>query len=71
MPIDYSKLKGKIVEILGSQRAFAKVMGMSERSCSLKITGQRAFTQTEIVKAIQVLGLKEEEIANYFFKEKV
>lgn len=30
----YSKLKGKIVEIFGSQKKFAEAMGLSERTIS-------------------------------------
>ena len=68
--VDYSKLKGRIVEVLGSQRVFAKAMDMSERTCSLKLTGQRVFTQAEILKAVEVLKLEKEEIVRYFFTEK-
>ena len=71
MPMDYNKLKGRIVEILGSQRAFAKAMNMSERTCSLKITGKRSFTQREIIDAIHILKLSEGDIRVYFFTEKV
>lgn len=71
MPFDYSKLSGKIREKYGTQSSFAKVMGMSERSLSLKISGKRAWTQAEMDKAISCLELDSQDIPDYFFKKKV
>ncbi len=69
MAFDYSKLKGKIVEICGTQIVFAKKMGWSERTVSLKLNGTRAWKQGEICKAILILNLNKGDIAEYFFKE--
>lgn len=71
MAFDYSKLKGKIVEKFRTQQAFAKAMELSERSLSLKLNGERAWKQTEICRAIFLLGLGKEDINEYFFTEKV
>lgn len=71
MSFDYSKLSGKIREKYGTQSNFAKVMGMSERSLSLKIGGKRAWTQAEMDKAISCLELSCQDIPDYFFKKKV
>lgn len=71
MEFDYSKLSGKIIEVFGKQSAFAKAMGLSERSVSLKMTSQRYFRQPEIVKAIQLLGLELTDIPAYFYALKV
>ena len=37
MPYDYSKLNGRIVEKCGTQANFAEMMGLSERTISLKL----------------------------------
>lgn len=71
MAFDYGKLRGRIVEIFGSQGKFAEAMEWSERRLSMKLTGKWPWKQNDICKAIQLLGLGEEEIPAYFFKLKV
>lgn len=67
MAFNYSKLKGRIVEIFGSQTKFAKAMKMSERTLSFKISGKVSWKQREIVEAISLLGLSKDDIQEYFF----
>ena len=67
MAFNYSKLKGRIVEIFGSQTKFAKAMKMSERTLSFKISGKVSWKQREIVEAISLLGLEKDDIQEYFF----
>lgn len=71
MPIDYSKLRGRIIEKCGTQGAFAQMMGLSERTTSLKLAGKIAFKQPEILKALEVLDLQDSDIQAYFFTLKV
>ena len=71
MPYDYSKLAGRIKEKLGSQKEFAWAIGLSERSVSLKMTGEIGWKQKEIADACRVLELPMDEIATYFFTLKV
>lgn len=71
MSYNYSKLKGRIVEFFDNQRNFAKAMELSERSISLKMSGKRAWKQTDITKACILLDIKEENIPLYFFNAKV
>lgn len=71
MAYDYAKLNGRIVEKCGTQAVFAKKMGLSERSVSLKLNNKVAFKQPEIQKALSVLGLTESDIQAYFFTLKV
>lgn len=71
MTYDYSKLKGRIVEKCGCQQNFAKLVGLSERSISLKLNNERFFKQSEIQKCIEVLEIKYEDIQKYFFTQKV
>lgn len=69
MAYDYDKLSGKIVEKYKTQFRFAEAMGLSERSISLKMNGKVGFKQSEITRACELLGIKEKEICEYFFKE--
>lgn len=67
MAFNYNKLKGRIVEICGTQMEFAKRMGLSERSISLKLQGKISWKQNEIMKALEVLNLKASDVQEYFF----
>lgn len=71
MQYDFSKLRGKIVEVFGKQEAFARALGISERSLSLKLNNERYFKPPEISKAIALLGLDAIDIPKYFFTAKV
>jgi len=68
MPYDYSLLDGRIVQIFGTQRNFAKSMGLSERSLSLKRSGIRPWTQPQIDKACKLLNIADDEIHSYFLR---
>ena len=68
---DYSKLKGKIKEVFGTQEAFADQIGLSDRSVSLKLASQRSWKQDEIINSIDVLKLTTDDIKPYFFVVKV
>jgi len=68
---DYSKLKGRIIEIFGTQQAFAVAMKWSERTLSLKMNNIRTWTQKDIMQASILLSIPQEEIQKYFFKQKV
>ena len=67
MAFNYQKLLGRITEKLGSQSEFARKMGLSERTISLKLKGKVPFKQTEILKASNVLDIEPSEISAYFF----
>lgn len=67
MSFDYSKLRGRIREICGSEKAFSKQIGLSNVSLSFKLNGKREWTQNEINKVLSVLKIPKEELADYFF----
>lgn len=71
MAFNYDKLSGKIVEVFGTRYKFAEAMGWSERTLSLKMSGERPWKQTDICKAVNLLKLNEEDILTYFFTQKV
>ena len=67
MRYNYSKLQGRIVEIYGSQKAFAEELGLSERSLSLKLNNKVPWTQPEISKVQNILQIDDSELKAYFF----
>ena len=68
MAYDYSKLNGLITEKCKTRATFANLIGRSERSVSLKMSGKVGWTQQEIMKACEVLEIEPKEISSYFFK---
>ena len=71
MSFDYSRLRGKIVERFGSQGAFAKALGVSQKTLSMKINNKIFFAQDEINKSIELLGIDHADIDKYFFTQNV
>lgn len=71
MEYDYSKLLGRIVECVGTQKELAQKIGLSEHSVSMKLNNQRGWKQKEIRKIAEVLQIPSSEIAAYFFVERV
>lgn len=71
MAFDYRKLRGKIVEKYGSQSEFSVVMGLSERTLSLKMNSKVPWKQKEICKAASLLDISDGDIGDYFFATRV
>lgn len=67
MPYNYSRLLGRIVEMVGTQSKFAEKMGISERSISMKLNGKVGWKQCEISNACKILAINDEDIPAYFF----
>ena len=71
MTLDYSKLKGRITEKCGTQKAFAEHLGISEGTLTSKLRGYTYFTQIEIFRSIRILDLEPGSVTQYFFSEAV
>ena len=71
LTFDYSKLRGRIVEMFGSQKEFSKAMNISQATLTSKLTGLTYFSQSEISRAGTLLRLEPESISSYFFPPKV
>lgn len=67
MHYDYSKLEGRIKEKYGTQYRFARKIGMSERTLSLKLGGKREWKQKDIDITCKALALESADIPLYFF----
>lgn len=69
MAFDFSKLLGKITEEYGTQYNFARAMGLSEHSLSVKLNNKVPWKTTEIVKAMELLNINSSDVSAYFFKK--
>lgn len=71
MEFEYSDLVRLIKFKFGTQDRFAKELGIGRVSLSKRLNNKLEFTQKEIEKASDLLGISRETISQYFFKEKV
>ena len=67
MPYSYNKLKGKIVEVFGNQNNFASKLGVSEVSVSRKLNRKTEFSQSDIERWSNLLGIETADYGDYFF----
>lgn len=63
----YNKLRGKIVEVFGSQAIFSRAIHLSEQSITAKLTGKSSFSQSDIITWCDALGIDQNDIGLYFF----
>lgn len=71
MRFRYNKLRGRIVEICGSQAKFAELIGQTEQNICSKLAGRSSFTQDNIVTWCQALNIDQADIGSYFFANEV
>ena len=64
---NFSKLRGRMVEIFGTIEKTAEAAGMRRDMISLALNGKRVFTQQEILTLANALDISSEEIGLYFF----
>lgn len=67
MPYRYQKLRGRIVEKYGTNKAFAEKLGLSENSLSKKLKGKTGISQRDIRVWSELLDIDPAEYALYFF----
>lgn len=68
---DYSKLLGKIKEKYGTQKEFAKALGVGNTSLSQRLNNHLEWTQDEMKKTMILFNEPLNKINEYFFKKKV
>lgn len=73
MEYDYRALIGRVYEIFGTQAAFAKAIGLSERSVSLRLNNKVEWGQNDMVRSAKELAFENgaNDIPRYFFNLKV
>lgn len=64
-----NKLKGRIIEVFGTQGAFAEALGVQQRTVSWKLKNKRELTRAEIERWCDLLKIERKDIADYFFTE--
>ena len=71
LKFDHSKLLGRIKECGFTQESLAFRIGISVSTLSFKLNNKAYFTQKEIRKICDLLGIEITEIGVYFFTLKV
>ena len=71
MEYDYSKLRGKIVELYGNIREFAKVLGISAAATYNYLNSHTKFDQRSIERWCDLLQIPVDDAVVYFFTKKV
>ena len=68
---DYSKLKGRITEKCGTQKAFSELLGITEGTLTSKLLGYTYFSQEEIFRSLEILDINPDKVTLYFFTVRV
>lgn len=71
IPMDYSKLRGRIVEKFGKNAAFAEAIGISETTLSKWLNNQKYWKHEVMIAAVEALEIPLDEIGDYFFTRKI
>lgn len=66
-----SKLKERIVEKFGTQKAFSHALGMVESNLSRKLSCGRDWKGREMMRAVELLEIPADEVESYFFTPEV
>ena len=69
--MSYDKLKGRIIEVFGTQLAFAVAMDIHPSSLTAKLKNKTPWKREEIEKACELLSIPFEQVHLYFFTPKV
>lgn len=64
---EYSKLRGRIREVLKTEGKFAEALGRSQNYVSNVFLGLSYFEQNDICRAAEVLQIPFDDIGTYFF----
>lgn len=69
MPYNYSRLRGKIREVYGTETKFAEALGdtMARPTLSLKLNGKAEWSQVEMHSVMKLLKEPITKIGYYFF----
>lgn len=67
MKFDYSKLKGRIIEIFDTCAKFAESIGKTNTYVSLTLNNKRYLQQNEVVEWARKLEIPDEEIGAFFY----
>lgn len=71
MEFDYSKLRGRIIEKYKTIGNFCDKFGITQTAMGDKLHNRARFKQTDIIKIMKLLDIKQEEIPEFFYTLKV
>lgn len=71
LKFNYSKLRGRIVEHYGTVTRFCGENKMNMQNFSKKLNNAAHFSIEDVINISELLSIPDEEIADYFFVEKV
>lgn len=63
---DYTRLRNRISEVYGSMTKFATAMGCTKGAMSQKLSNRVEWSQGDILKASELLGIPTGEIPSFF-----
>ena len=66
--MEYSKLRGRIVEKYGTMTNFADKIGSTRQTVSHKLTGKSAFSRDDIQRYADALEIPKDDIGVFFFE---
>ena len=67
MEFNNSKLRGKIREVLGKEQKVSDAIGISKSALSAKLNNNSEINRDEMLKMIDLLNIKKEDIFEIFF----
>lgn len=67
----YSALRGRMAEKNVTQTDVAKCLGVSVQAVNKKFNGIYGFSQDDVLKICELLGISIEEIGLFFYAQKV
>lgn len=67
MQYSYKKLRGRIVEVFGTQKDFAATLGTSKNNVSKKLTGKSKFSQSDVERWSGLLGIDRKDYGEFFY----
>ena len=67
MEFNNSKLRGKIRELFGTEQKFSDAIGISKSALSAKLNNNSEISRDEMLKMIDLLNIKKEDIFEIFF----
>lgn len=70
MAYKMEKLKARIEEKFGTQKAFAEAIGTTKSTVCRYLSSGRDWKGSTLIKAVRVLDIKDDEIEAYFFEPK-
>lgn len=67
----YRRLRGRIIERYGTQGKFAKALGITDQTLTGKLSGRIQFSQEDIIKWSNLLGVEVNDVGAFFFAERL